>query len=152
MLSTIAAERLELSYATGAIAISRAIWKTIEKVYEVELETHARQATVIPLGLPSAGSIEVEPIPTPAAQGPRFLYVGRLEARKGPLELGEAWARVARELPTATLWMVGADNSTHDGFQQRTGTTYVEKLRSLWDADTAGRVHFFGAVSEAEKN
>lgn len=146
------AERLELSHAAGVIAISRAIWKTVEQVYEARLETHARKATVIPLGIPSADTLPVEPVALPPGKGPRFLYVGRLEARKGILELGQAFAQVARALPDATLWIAGADNSAHDGFAQRTGTSYGDWLRALWGPEVASRVHFFGPVSEPVKN
>jgi glycogen synthase len=78
--------------------------------------------------------------------------VGRLESRKGIIELGEAFAAVARNLPTATLWMAGSDNSIHDGFSQRMGSSYVDWLRKLWGPEIAGRVHFFGHVTEAAKN
>ncbi len=39
--------------------------------------------------------------------GPLALYVGNLKEEKGVLELGEAWKVVARELPEATLVVVG---------------------------------------------
>src|SRR5581483_40578 len=83
---------------------------------------------------------------------PKFLYVGRLEARKGPLELAEAFAKVARLIPRASLWLVGADNSHNDGFYARTGMTYVDKLKSYWPPEIAERVHFCGSLSAAEKN
>jgi teichuronic acid biosynthesis glycosyltransferase TuaC len=39
--------------------------------------------------------------------GPLALYVGNLKEEKGVLELGEAWKLVTRELPEATLVVVG---------------------------------------------
>ncbi|CAN5911475.1 glycosyltransferase family 4 protein [soil metagenome] len=39
--------------------------------------------------------------------GPIALYVGNLKAEKGVLDLAAAWERVARELPDATLVVVG---------------------------------------------
>ena len=39
--------------------------------------------------------------------GPIALYVGNLKEEKGVLDLAAAWARVARELPEATLVVVG---------------------------------------------
>jgi len=39
--------------------------------------------------------------------GPLALYVGNLKEEKGVLELGEAWRIVAREMPEATLVVVG---------------------------------------------
>lgn len=152
MRATIAAERLGLSYAAGTIAISKAVWKTIEQVYDCRIETHSRTGTVIPLGLPGPEALERRPLPIPVAGDPKFLYVGRLEARKGPIELAEAFAQVAQILPQATLWIVGSDNSINDGFYARTGMSYIDKLKSYWSPAVAARVHFFGPVSEAEKN
>lgn len=152
MTRSIAAEQLQLSFTAGAIAISRAIQKTVEDVYALKLATHGRQAAVIPIGLPGWKSLPLQAIALPTGRGPRFLYVGRLESRKGTIELGEAFATVAKALPTATLWIVGADNSAHDGHQRRTGKTYVETLRAAWPADVAQRVHFFGQVAEPVKN
>jgi glycogen synthase len=148
----VAAERLELSYAAGAIAISQAIRKTVEDAYDVRLEIPSRKAAVIPLGLPPSGTLLIEPVNLGAAPRPRFLFVGRLEARKGIEELGEAFATVAQRLPNATLWVAGADNSHHDGFKSRTGVTYVDWLRRRWGSDVASRVRFLGSVSEGVKN
>lgn len=152
-LDMIRSERLQLSHAAGAIAISRAIWQTIEEVYEVKLQTHARKASIVPLGLPSAACVPMETIGwLPAGGGPKFLYLGRLETRKGIIEIGKAFAEVARKLPTATLWIAGSDNSAHDGFSQRTGHTYADWLCSLWGPEISSRVQLFGAVSEGVKN
>jgi glycosyltransferase involved in cell wall biosynthesis len=111
-----------------------------------------RQLAVFPLGMPSAGRIGRKAIAAPCAGGTRYLFVGRLEARKGVLELGEAFARVAARDPRASLWIVGGDNSGHDGFAERTGTTYPQALGALWGEDVAARVHFFGKLSDEEKN
>ena len=40
-------------------------------------------------------------------EGPLAVYVGNLKPEKGVLDLPRAWARVVRELPTATLVIVG---------------------------------------------
>jgi glycosyltransferase involved in cell wall biosynthesis/GT2 family glycosyltransferase len=150
-LAAVAAERLQLSYAAGAIAISRAVRETVETVHELNLHTHARRAAVIPLGLPDMAAPARKRVEAADLGGPRFLYVGRLEARKGTPELGEAFSRVARRLPRASLWIAGRDNSDGDGSRGRTGLSYVERLRARWGPEIAGRVHFFGPVSEAEK-
>jgi glycosyltransferase involved in cell wall biosynthesis len=44
---------------------------------------------------------------TPAMSRPSFLFVGRLIPRKRPLELLDAFAAVQRELPSATVCVVG---------------------------------------------
>ena len=148
----IAAERLQLAYAAGVIGISQAVVRTIEEVYNCNLASPGCQLTVIPLGLPAAASLRRQEIAAVDRGGPRFLYVGRLETRKGTLELAEAFALTAQRLPNATLWLAGKDNSIHDGFLARTGKNYVETLTEIWDAETAKRVSLFGPVSDAEKN
>jgi glycosyltransferase involved in cell wall biosynthesis len=58
----------------------------------------------------------------------RFLYVGRLIPRKRPLELVEAFAAVRRELPDATLTMVGAGELEADLRQAAARTPGVEYI------------------------
>jgi len=148
----IAAEQLQLAYATGIIGISEAVVSTVESTYQIPLSYHGRRLAVIPLGLPSLDRIPFRQVETPASEGTKFLYIGRFETRKGILELGEAFARVARQEENATLWLVGADNSANDGFAARTGRSYVEALFDLWGEDVRKHVHFFGRVDDAVKN
>ena len=148
----IAAEQLQLAYATGVIGISEAVVRTVESTYHIPLSYHGRRLAIIPLGLPSVDRIPFRPVETPTSDGTRFLYVGRLEARKGAPELAEAFARVAREDAKATLWLVGADNSVNDGFAARTGKSYMQAMYDLWGDDVRKRVHFFGKVDDAAKN
>jgi glycosyltransferase involved in cell wall biosynthesis len=152
MVSAIAAERLELSYAAGVISISQAVAATVEEIYETRLETHARRSTVIPIGLPGADTLLMEPTDPPNRDGTRILYVGRLEARKGILELGHAFAAAARTSPELRLWIAGADNSESDGHRARTGQTYPQTLLDIWGPDLSRRVHFLGRVSDVQKN
>jgi glycosyltransferase involved in cell wall biosynthesis/GT2 family glycosyltransferase len=149
---SIARERLGLSYAAGVVAISRAIAATVDEVYEARLANHGRLATVLPIGLPGADDVPIDPIEPPDADGFRMLYVGRLEARKGILELGRAFAAMARRVPGARLWIAGADNSGPDGHRGRTGQDYPETLRELWGPELSRRVRFLGRVPEGVKN
>ena len=89
----IAAEQLQLAYATGIIGISKAVVSTVESSYHIPLAYHGRRLTVIPLGLPSVDRIPFQQIETPTSEGTKFLYIGRFETRKGVLELAEAFAR-----------------------------------------------------------
>ncbi|MGE3819753.1 MAG: glycosyltransferase [Isosphaeraceae bacterium] len=148
----IAAERLQLAYATGVIGISEAVVETVKEAHGIPLATHGRRLSVIPLGMPPVARLPRNPIEPPHAGGTRYLFVGRLEARKGVLELGEAFARVAQRDPKATLWIVGADNSAHDGFALREGRDYHAALRRFWDESASARVHFFGKIDDATKN
>ncbi len=148
----IAAEQLQLAYATGIIGISEAVVSTVESTYHIPLSYHGRRLKVIPLGLPSVDRIPFRQVETPTPEGTRFLYIGRFEARKGVLELAAAFASVAHQDANATLWLVGADNSAGDGFAARTGKSYIEALCDLWCWDVRRRVHFFGNVDDAAKN
>lgn len=152
LVSLIASERLQLVYAAGVIGISRAVVDTVEQTYDIPMAAHGRRLTVIPLGMPGAGRLARRPVEAPDCGGTRYLFVGRMEARKGVLELGEAFARVAGRDPKASLWIVGADNSVNDGFKARTGGNYRKALEAIWGKDVAARVHFFGKITDEEKN
>jgi len=77
------------------------------------------------------------PGPTPAA-----VIIGRMNAAedyKGHRELIEAWPLVLKSFSDAELWIVGGGDAE-------------SKLKSLASAGAAsGRIRFFGAVSEEEK-
>ena len=152
LVELIAAERLELAYASGIISISRAVVDTVEQTYEIPAETNGRRLAVIPLGMPSATRLVRKPIEAPDAGGVKYLFVGRMEARKGILELGKAFAKVAKADPTASLWVVGADNSRCDGFYDRTGTDYRGAMVAMWGKKIASRVCFLGKISDEQKN
>ncbi len=152
MIEAIAGERLGLSYASGVIAISRAIAETVEAIYDAKLENPARLSTVIPIGLPGADTLNIDALEPPDSDGVCMLYVGRLEARKGILELGKAFAEAASNHPELRLWIAGADNSESDGHRARTGQTYEQTLRQMWGPELSRRVRFLGRVSEGVKN
>lgn len=151
-IGAIAAERLQLAYASGIIGISRCILDTVANVYGTNWEAPGRLVTTIPLGLPNAANLPRTPVRLPDTGGTRFLFVGRLEARKGILELGEAFARLAQQDPKACLWILGSDNSQHDGHWHRTGLDYPTTLKRMWSPAILDRVLFLGAMGEGEKN
>jgi glycosyltransferase involved in cell wall biosynthesis len=125
---------------------------TVEQTYEIPMVAPGRQLVIIPIGMPGAGRLVTQPIEAPHAGGTRYLFVGRMEARKGMIELGQAFAQVAQRDPQACLWIVGADNSGNDGFAARTGKSYPQAMKALWGESIASRVHFFGRISDEEKN
>lgn len=146
------AEQLQLATSSGVIAISEAVAKTVQEVFGVPLAHASRRMAVIPLGLPDAGHVPISPCELPEGGGPVLLYLGRLHERKGVLELGKAFSRVAIQCPTARLWVAGKDFSNIDGYFAKTGLNYIESLRAGWDPAVSQRAYFFGAVTDAEKN
>lgn len=76
----------------------------------------------------------------------RFLYVGRLELKKGPLEMLQAFNNLAKldEFKGAELHYVGQDSVVKDGM---TTQQYAQQILS---EDVRQRVFFHGEVSNEE--
>jgi len=75
-------------------------------------------------------------------------YFGRLERRKGVDVLIQAFRQVAAEVPTAQLWMVGADTRIPD---DEHGRSWGDKIRQ--DTVTSGidgRVRLVGKVDRSD--
>lgn len=93
----------------------------------------------------------VRAIPNPFASGPaiprraaserRVLYVGRLEARKGVLDVIAPVCRVLRALPDVHWRLAGADTTSGPG-----GSSMKAALQARIPDDLRGRVHFLGAL------
>ena len=75
------------------------------------------------------------------------LYVGRLEKRKGILDLFQAIPLLLKEVPNATFIIAGSDNSPHDGFQRRTGMDYPTYFKQKY-GQLLPHVTFMGRVSD----
>jgi glycosyltransferase involved in cell wall biosynthesis len=75
--------------------------------------------------------------------------VGRLEKRKGILDLFAAIPRVLQKVPNARFVIVGADNSEHDGFLRQKGMSYPDYFQQQYPK-LAPYVQFTGAVSDEE--
>ena len=80
-----------------------------------------------------------------------ILFLGRLEKRKGIVDLLAAIPQIVAAAPYVRFTIAGADNSLYDGFQARTGQTYP-----AWFAhnhpDMAPFVRFLGGVSDEQLN
>ena len=115
-------------------ANSRAIVEDIASRYRLTFD-QARLAYA-PHGL----SDEARPAPAPA-RGLSFLFVGRLESRKGIDVLLAAAPQVLRALPDARIDIVGDDTIANDA-----GVTYRQSAQI--PADVAARLVFHGRVEE----
>jgi len=80
---------------------------------------------------------------------PTVLFVGRLEGRKGVLELFDAIPRALAERPDLRFVLAGADNSRHDGFREREGCDYPTWFRARHPR-AAAAVEFRGHVPDAQ--
>ena len=134
----LALERWCLTNAPLLHANSRAIVEDIARRYELRFSSE--RLIYAPHGL-----ADVAGPPTPSGEGLRFLFVGRLEGRKGIDVLLEAAPAVLRRLALARLDIVGDDTIRDD-----TGATYRERFLARADiADVKGRIAFHGRVEEA---
>ena len=76
------------------------------------------------------------------------LVVGRLEERKGTRLLFRALPPLLRKQPSLSVRFIGRDNSSEDGWRQKTGTTYPEYFQSRYP-DVSPQVKFEGYVDDA---
>jgi glycogen(starch) synthase len=131
----LALERWCLTHAPRLHANSRAIVEDISTRYRLSFSTD--RLIYAPHGLRDVAGPETAP-----NGGLRYLFVGRLERRKGIDVLLEAAPAVLRALPHARLDIVGDDTIRgHDG------ATYRESF--IAPADVADRIAFHGRVDEA---
>jgi glycogen(starch) synthase len=116
-------ERALIERAAHVLPNTRATLKAAEESYGISVD--AARCTIVPYGIVPAADEDVRPfdISKPPAN-PTVLFVGRLEKRKGILDLFEAIPLILRRVPKARFVIVGADNSRHDGFENREGTDY----------------------------
>ncbi len=132
--------------AAHLIHNTRATMHATEQVYAVQPETG--RFSIVPYGIVPAPDDAVRPFDLSRQDDAlTVLFVGRLEKRKGILDLFEAIPRVLRQLPTVQFVIAGADNSQHDGFQARHGSNYATYFTRRNSA-LAAHVQFLGAVSE----
>lgn len=89
------------------------------------------------------------PEPSRREREPTILFVGRLEGRKGVLDLFESVSLCLAERPDLRFVLAGADNSSHDGFRNRTGLTYPEYFQKEYRS-CRDRVEFLGHVPDPE--
>ena len=135
----LALERWCMTKAPLLHANSRAIVEDIARRYDLRLPPE--KLIHAPHGLADVAG--------PAAAwdgGLRFLFVGRLEARKGIDVLLEAAPAVLRQLAHARLDIVGDDT-----IRDARGGTYREAFLARADiADVSARIVFHGRVSETD--
>lgn len=150
-------EQALLERASFLAANSQATVKALTNVYQIPISVPHE---VLPYGIAPVPDGEVRLYdcsrPDPAAAGSDhrpldILFLGRLEKRKGIVDLLAAIPQIIAAAPYVRFTIAGADNSLYDGFQARTGQTYP-----AWFAhhhpDMARYVQFLGGVSDEQLN
>jgi glycosyltransferase involved in cell wall biosynthesis len=150
-------EQALLARASFLAANSQATVKALTNVYQIPLSVPHE---VLPYGIapvpPEAVRLYARGATNGAAadSGQRplnVLFLGRMEKRKGILDLFAAIPRVVAQAPHVRFTLAGADNSLADGFQARTGLTYPAWFAHEQPA-MAPYVQFLGGVSDEQLN
>lgn len=139
-------ERSLIQHAHHVLPNTQATLEAVQKDYQVELTD--QRCTIVPYGIVPAPEDQVRPF-EPKTDGDTLtvLFVGRLEKRKGILDLFEAIPMVLRQTPNARFVITGADNSKNDGFRLQTGMDYPAYFASRFQRYLPF-VKFTGMVSD----
>jgi glycosyltransferase involved in cell wall biosynthesis len=139
-------ERRFLTMSDLIISNSAATTRTIEQVYGIDpAEVHIGAAAY---GMVPAPEELVEALPEGGVEEPLVLFVGRLEKRKGILDLFDAIPAVLAEHPRARFVIAGSDNSHEDGFLAEHRSDYPRYFKTH-HRQAAQSVEFKGFVDEA---
>ncbi len=140
----VALERELIAGCDRVHAISPAIGRDVERIYDIDL---AGRSAVVPLGMDDFLSLP-RIAPPVAASGvrTRLLFVGRLEVRKGIDLLLEIAPSLLAEYPDLQIDIVG--NDTIPGLN---GRPYRQEFeRKALPAALAKRIRFHGEVDEEQ--
>jgi glycosyltransferase involved in cell wall biosynthesis len=139
-------ERTILMRAAHLLPNTRATLETARRVYG--LDPGETDYTIVPYGIVPVPEDRVRPLDL--AHLPEtftVLFVGRLEKRKGILDLFQAIPSVLAQVPNVRFIIAGSDNSINDRFLERTGMNYPNYFAAN-QPELGARVHFTGFVSE----
>lgn len=138
-------EQALLDRATHLLPNTQATFDSMQQHYHIP---SSQESTIVPYGIVPAPDDAVRPFDLNRPSNKlTVLYVGRLEKRKGILDLFQAIPSVLKQVPNATFIIAGADNSRHDGFQRRTGTDYPTYFKEKYPK-LLPHVTFMGRVSD----
>lgn len=143
---------LEAELVAGAAYLAPNSLATVKALRDVYgLDPHAR-FQVVPHGIEPVPDEHVRPFdPAMPPATLTVLYVGRLEQRKGIIDLFGAMPAVLARVPNVRFIIAGADNSLSDGFQARYGMDYPTYFGKHYAA-VSPAVTFLGIVSEEKLN
>ena len=128
-----------LAQAAGILSHSYSTLEEIERLYGFRRD--AKPTRIVPHGLPPLPGMNRRKIPGQERSSVEALVIGRLELRKGTRLLFDVLPGVLRQEARLRVRFVGVDDSTNEGFDELTGTTYPEYFRQRFP-DLADRVLF----------
>ncbi len=139
-------EQAFLEQANYLLPNTNATLNAMRKVYDFGAAEN--RFSVVPYGIIPAAEDQIRPFdPTASHETMTVLFVGRLEKRKGTLDLFEAIPQVLKRFPTARFVLAGSDNSQNDGFKLQSGMNYPDYFASRYP-ECLPVVQFMGAVSD----
>lgn len=139
-------ERELIERASHVLPNTQSTLELARRVYGVELPRS--RYTVVPYGIVPVNDDATSPISL-ESDSRSILFVGRLEKRKGILDLFNALPIIMKTHPNTTVVIAGADNSEHDGFASSHGMTYPQYFQKHFSA-YQGSVHFTGEIDDVE--
>ncbi len=139
-------EQLLIERAAHLLPNTQATLDAVRKVYGVQ--PTADRFSIVPYGIVPAPDEAVRPFDLKrAANSLTVLFVGRLEKRKGILNLFQAIPQVLKQVLNLKFVIAGGDNSQHDGFQNRTGMNYPAYFAKHYQKFVP-HVTFTGAIGD----
>jgi glycosyltransferase involved in cell wall biosynthesis len=109
-----------------------------------ELAIDSRRIAVVPHGIPVYPHFRRPP---PEHTDPTVVYLGRMEKRKGTLDLLRAIPLVLREVPAARFVLIGADRPHCPG-----GRTHAQFVREELPVEVQRRIQFEGPLPDEKVN
>jgi hypothetical protein len=140
-------EKKLVSLSQGIVANSQASYQVLADVYNLDVSKLSQPVTVIHHGINPIPEAEVVTVAATSKLDPIILFVGRLEKRKGILDLFKAISPVIQQFPTAQFWIAGQDNSEVDGFKAVTKLDYPTYFQRHYPEYSAN-VRFLGFVPD----
>lgn len=143
----IAGERWLLEQSPHILANSREVVSEINSAYDAVLERRAGAVTLVPHGVsPPAAAKAGAPEALAPAAGPRILFVGRIEPRKGPDQLLAALLHLKALPPGTEIVLAGWAPEEGDAYRAKV-MALAESVRAKFPA---AKVVFTGYVSDAQ--
>jgi glycosyltransferase involved in cell wall biosynthesis len=139
-------ERMLIEHADHLFPNTKATLNALTTIYDFTPDED--RYTVVPYGIVPAPDADARPFDLNDRDRPKVvLFVGRLEKRKGVVDLFDAVPRVLKRFPDVRFVFAGADNSRFDGFGSQHGIDYPGYFSEKYPRHMSS-VEFTGEVSD----